>query len=253
MIELFNTIIYEPLYNGLIFLLTIIPGADLGLAIIILTIVVKAVLLPLTHKSVQSQAKIKAIDPEVKEVKEKYKENKQEQAKKIMELYQKHGVNPLSGCFSLIIQIPIVMGLFYVFFKGLESFNPEQVYSFLEIPENINMMFLGTVSLTEKSLILALLAGATQYTQIKLSMPALPPREKTDKEISFKDELARGMNTQMRYVLPGIVFFVAYSISAAVALYWTTSNAFSVAHELYVKQKAKKINTTKEENHGDIQ
>jgi len=243
MIELFNTVIYDPILNALVFLLEVIPGADLGIAVIVLTIIVKAIILPLTHKSVASQAKIKEIDPEVRGVKDKYKNDKQEQAKKIMELYKKHGVNPFSGCFSLIIQIPIILGLFYVFLNGLDSIDPERIYSFLELPENINTTFLGLVSLTEKSIILALIAGATQYAQIKLSMPPLPPKDKDAKEVSFKDELARGMNVQMRYVLPGIVFFVAYSISAAIALYWTTSNLFSIAHELYVKRKAKKISS----------
>jgi len=241
MIELFNIAIYNPLYNALFFIINTIPGANLGLAIIILTIIVKAVLLPLTHKSVASQAKIKEIDPEVREVKEKYKENKQEQAKKIMELYKKHGVNPFSGCFAVVIQIPVVLGLFYVFFKGLEAMDPSILYSFIEMPIDINVVFLGFIILTGKSALLAFFAGATQYVQIKLSMPPIPPKNKDKKEISFKDELARGMNMQMRYVLPGIIFFVAYSISAAVALYWITSNLFSVAHELYVKRKAKSI------------
>ncbi|HEC33032.1 MAG TPA: membrane protein insertase YidC [Candidatus Kaiserbacteria bacterium] len=251
MVELFNTAIYNPLYNAFIFIINIIPGADVGIAIVILTILVKSALLPLTHKSVSSQAKIKEIDPEVREVKEKYKEDKQEQARKIMELYKKHNVNPFSGCFSVVIQIPIVLGLFYVFFRGLNTINPSILYSFIEMPVNINMVFLGLVSLTEKSMILAFLAGATQYIQIKLSMPPIPPKKDNKEKISFKDELVRGMNMQMRYVLPGIVFFVAYSISGAVALYWITSNLVSVSHELYVKRKAKNIIHMNESDHGD--
>lgn len=236
---IFATFFYQPLSNGLIFLISVIPGGNVGLAIIGLTVGVRVVLLPFSHKSVVAQAKMRTLAPHMEKLKEKHKDNKQEQARKMMELYREHGVNPFSGLLLLIIQIPIIFALYFVFFKGLPNLSGEYLYSFVQLPEAINMVFLGIV-LSKKSIILAFLAGITQYYQIKLSIPALPLAEKGSAP-SFKNEFARSFNMQMRYMLPIIVFGISYSISAAVALYWTTSNLFSIGHELYVKHKAKEI------------
>jgi len=223
---IFSTVFYLPLYNTLVLILSAVPGANVGVAIVLLTIVVRTALLPLSHKSVTSQAK-------------KHKDNKQEQARKTMELYKEHGINPFSGCLLVLIQLPIIFALYFVFFKGLPNLNAEHLYSFVHLPSAVSMMFLGLV-LSKKSLILAFLAAITQYYQIKLSIPAMAPAEPGAKP-SFKDDFARSFNVQMRYMLPVIVFGISYSISAAVALYWTTSNLFSVGHELYVARKAREL------------
>ncbi|TAN36294.1 YidC/Oxa1 family membrane protein insertase [Patescibacteria group bacterium] len=235
----FSTVFYKPLYNTLVLILAAVPGANVGVAIIILTVVVRSVLLPLSHKSVVSQAKMRSLAPHLEKLKEKHKDNKQEQARKTMELYKEHGINPFSGCLLVLIQLPVIFALYFVFFKGLPNLNPEHLYSFVHVPSVVSMMFLGII-LSKKSIILALLAAITQYYQIKLSIPPMAPAEKGAKP-SFKDDFARSFNVQMRYMLPVIVFGISYSISAAVALYWTTSNLFSIGHELYVKRKAEAI------------
>lgn len=235
----FSTFFYQPAYNALAFLISVVPGGNVGVSIIILTILVRGALLPLSHKSVVSQAKMRAIAPEIEKLKEKHKDNKQEQAKKTMELYKVHGINPFSGCLLVVVQLPIIFALYYAFFKGLPALNTEHFYSFIQTPLTPSMAFLG-LDLAHKSIILAFIAAVTQYFQIKLSIPALPAAEKGSKP-SFKDDFARSFNVQMRYMLPIIVFGISYSISAAVALYWTTSNLFSIAHELYVKRKAEKL------------
>ncbi len=232
----FFTVFYQPIYNTLVFLIDTVPGGNVGVAIILLTIGVRTVLLPFSHKSVVSQAKMRAIAPHVEKLKEKYKDNKQEQARKTMELYKEHGINPFSGCLLVLIQLPIIFALYFVFFKGLPNLNTEILYSFVSAPTTMNMMFLG-IMLSKKSIILALLAAITQYYQIKLSIPPMAPAEKGAKP-SFKDDFARSFNLQIRYILPVVVFGISYSISAAIALYWATSNLFSIGHELYVKQKA---------------
>jgi YidC/Oxa1 family membrane protein insertase len=241
--DLFNTLFYQPIYNGLIFLISVIPGADVGIAIIVLTIIVKAVILPLSHKSVKSQAKIRSIEPQVKELKEKHKKDKQEQARQVMELYKKHGVSPFTGCFLAIVQLPVILALYWVFFKGLGDVNTGILYSFISAPQTINTQFLGFMDILGKSLVLALLAGVSQYYQMKLSLPPVSPQKKEvdNEKVSFKDEFTRNMSVQMRYVMPVFVFFIAYTISAAVALYWLTSNLFSITHELVIREKAKEI------------
>lgn len=242
MTGIFNTLFYQPLYNALVFLVNVLPGASLGFAVIFLTLFVKIVLFPLSHKSVSTQAKIRTLDPHIKKIREDTKDNKQEEAKKIMELYQEHGVNPFSGCVLLVIQLPIIFALYWVFLKGIGS-NPQLLYSFIVFPNHIDTLFLGLIDLHGKSVALALIAGATQFFQIKLSMPPTPPETPGTKQ-SFKDELAKSMSVQMRYVMPIFVAFIAYTISAAVALYWITSNCFSIGHELFVRRKAKQLLAT---------
>lgn len=235
----FATVFYQPLYNTLVFIIASVPGANVGVAIITLTIVVRTILFPLSHRSVVSQAKMRSLAPHLEKIKDKHKEDKQEQARKTMELYKEHGINPFSGCLLVIVQLPIIFALYFVFFKGLPNLNAEHLYSFVQLPSSVGMVFLG-ITLSKKSIILALLAAVTQYFQIKLSIPAMSPAEKGAKP-SFKDEFARSFNVQMRYMLPVIVFGISYSISAAIALYWTTSNLFSVAQELYVARKAREL------------
>lgn len=233
----FSTVFYQPLYNALVLILSAVPGANVGVAIVLLTLIVRGALLPLSHKSVTSQAKMRSLAPHLEKIKERHKDDKQEQAKKTMELYKEHGINPFSGCLLVVVQLPIIFALYYVFFKGLPNLNAEHLYSFVHLPTAVSMMFLG-VLLSKKSLIFAFFAAVSQYFQIRLSVPAMAPAEK-DAKSSFKDDFARSFNVQMRYMLPVIVFGISYSISASVALYWTTSNLFSIAHELYVARKAR--------------
>jgi YidC/Oxa1 family membrane protein insertase len=240
----FATFFYQPAYNALAFLISVVPGGNVGFSIILLTVAVRGALLPLSHKNVVSQAKMRAIAPHIEKIKEKHKEDKQEQARKTMELYKEHGVNPFSGCLLLIVQLPIIFALYYAFFKGLPQLSTEHLYSFIRTPLVPDMFFLG-IDLAGKSLILAIIAAITQYFQIKYSMPAPAPTDKSAKP-SFKDDFAKSFNVQMRYMLPLIVLGISYSISAAIALYWTTSNLFSIAHELYVKRKAVEIKQTTE-------
>lgn len=231
---LFHEVIYQPLYNGLIFLMDVIPWADAGIAVILFTVLVKLVLFPLSRKAVETQLKMKQLEGDLNLLKEKYKDNKEEQARAVLGFYKEKGVNPFSGIILLFIQLPIIFALYYIFYKGgLPVVNESLLYSFVAVP-TVDMSFLGLVDIAQKSVILALLAGVTQYFQIRFSMPLPPPR--TDKA-TFQEDLARSMNFQLRYIMPIFVTFIAYSISGAIALYWTTSNVFAIGQELYLRRK----------------
>jgi len=235
---IFHTIFYQPMYNALVFLVDILPGGSVGLAVIILTLLVKFILFPLSQKSVMTQVKMRKIEPELKKIKELHKNNQQEMTKKTMELYKQEGVNPFSGCFLLLLQLPVIFALYYVFMAGLK-FDSSILYSFVSLPVALNSVFLG-IDLAKKSLILAILAGISQYYQIRLSLPALP--QKTSKEpLSFQEEFAKNMNVQMKYIFPVLVIFISYSISSAIALYWIISNLFAIGQELYVRRKTKEL------------
>ncbi len=229
--SLWTAVLYKPLYNALIAIIEFIPGHNVAVAVILLTIIVKLILFPLTRKSIISQAKLKELEPEIARLKEQFPD-KQEQAKKTMELYKQYNVNPFSGCLLILIQIPIIFALYYVFYKGL-NFNPDMLYSFVEFPKIMSMEFLG-IMMQGKSIVLAVLAGVTQFVQAYLSttMPTKNPNQ-----TGFAASFAQSMNIQVRYVLPVIVAIIAYQISAAVALYWVTSNLFTIGQEFLIRRK----------------
>lgn len=230
----FNTVFYQPLYNGFIFLFDVFPWADAGILVILFTIIIKLVLFPLSYKSAKTQLQMKNIEPELKKIRDSVKD-KQEQALKIMELYKSKGVNPFSGLVLIIIQLPIIFALYYIFLKsGLPEINNALLYPFIGVPEGVSMEFLGLINIASKSALLALLAAVSSFFQLKFSIPPMQPK---DGPSTFKDDLARTMNLQMKYVFPIVVFFISYNISGVVALYWFTSNMFTIAQELYVRRK----------------
>jgi len=231
-----KAIFYQPLYNALVFLAVNLPHQDLGLAIILLTIIVRLLLYPLYHKSLTTQKKMKGIEVELNKIKELHKDDKETQTKKVLALYRENGINPLTSFVVVLIQLPIILSLFYVF-RGSIQINPDVLYGFIPAPESIQHLFLGLLDVTKKSLPLALLVGFSQFLQMKLAVPPLPPRN-TDDVPSFKDDLNRSMNMQMRYVMPLMIVFVASALPSALSLYWITSNLFTIGHELIVKRRA---------------
>ena len=240
MSSLWNTFFYEPIYNTLIFIVDKVTFGDIGFAIIILTIFIKFLLSPLKKKSIRSQVLMKRIEPELKALKKEFP-NKEEQAKKTFELYKKYNVNPFSGCLVILLQLPVIFALYYVFYKGL-SFDVTPLYSFISTPENINTHFLGLVDLHGKSIVFALLAGISQFIQGKLAAPLKPKKvevvteQAQEEPKTFQEQLADSMQLNVRYVLPVFVAFIAYQISAAIALYWIISNIFTIIQEWHVRR-----------------
>ncbi|MCD5384302.1 MAG: YidC/Oxa1 family membrane protein insertase [Candidatus Pacebacteria bacterium] len=238
-ITLFNSGIYNPLYNGLVFLIGVVPMADVGIAVIILTIFVKLLLFPLAQKVSLTQVVIKKMQPELEKLKEKFKEDKPEQTRKILALYKEHNINPMFGFLVILIQLPIILGLYWVFYKGgLPGIDTSLLYSFVNEPSSVEMLFIGLVDMGSKSVVLAALAGITQFINMQIVMPTKPKPKNADKP-SLKDDLARSMHMQMKYLMPIIITVVAYTISSAVALYWVTSNVFSIGQELLVRRNIK--------------
>jgi len=233
--NIWDLVLYKPLLNALAFLVSVMPGADIGLAIILLTLLVKAALFPFSQRSIQSQAQMKKLEPDLAKIKKSGK-TKEEQAKMTMELYKEKKINPFSGCLLTLIQIPIIFALYYVFYKGI-NFDSSVLYPFIQAPEQINMNFLGLINVSEKSLILALLAGVSQYFQARF-MPKAPAKtvSNPNEKLSFQESLTKSMGVQMKYVFPVVVTFIAYSISGAVALYWITSNIFTIGQQVYAER-----------------
>src|SRR3989344_1871315 len=233
---LYHLLVFDPLYNGLIFLFDVLPWVDAGVAVIIFTVIVRLILFPLSKKAIVTQVRMKEIEPELSELK-KTVTDKQQQAIKVMELYKKRGVNPFSSFFLLFLQLPIIYALYSIFIKsGLPLVNKDILYVFV-IEPTINMNFLGLVNVAEKSVLFALLAAVAQYLQLHFSLAGRAPIAKSDNPSM---DMAQNMTKNMKYVFPVIVFLIAYKISAVVAIYWTVSSLFTLGQEPVVRRHLKR-------------
>lgn len=241
MSALWNTVFYQPIYNILIFIIDNITFGDVGFAIILVTIIVKLILSPLTKKSIKSQILMKRMEPELKQIKKDFP-NKEEQAKKTFELYKKYGTNPFSGCLVVILQLPVIFALYYVFYKGL-SIDTSIIYSFIQVPVNLHTNFLGLVEMASQSVFLGIFAGVTQFIQGYLSAPVKAKKIEIVKGVeenapkTFQEQLSDSMQMNVRYILPIFIAFIAWKISAAVALYWIVSNIFTIVQEWYIRRQ----------------
>ena len=187
---------------------------------------------------------MKQIEPEINEIKIKYKDDKRIQAEKTMQLYKDRGINPFAGIFLMLIQLPILIALYWVFLKGgLPKIDTTTIYSFTKIPTVINMSFLG-ISVADTSVVFAIFVAIAQFLQMQITIPKTKKKETKDNDkSSFSDELAKSMNVQMKYVMPLIMFFIAKSFPMVVSLYLVTSSLFAVGQELYIRKKYKKDTT----------
>ncbi len=235
----FKPVFYVPLYNALAFIIAHIPNADLGIAVIILTIIVKLVIFPVNVSAIKTQAKLKELEPELAIIKEKYSKDREALAKETMEVYKKNKINPFGSLLPVLIQFPIIISLYAIFrSSGLPVINQGLLYPFIHSPILANVIFLNIVDVAKKSLILAVVVAITQYVQVHFSIPAIKKIE--GQEPSFKNDLARSMNIQMRFILPLFTAYIAYITSGAVALYFVTNNFFAIGQEIYVRRKLRK-------------
>ncbi len=235
--SIWTLLIYQPIYNALVFFATL-TGGNVGLAVISMTLIVKIILYPLGKRAIITQLKTQELQPQLKEINKIT--DRAERGKKTIELYRKNNVSPLSSIFLLLVQLPIILALYFVIQKGIVP-NSELLYGIVDFPAVVNTHFLGIFNLAERSIVLALLAGVTQYFQAVIVSPKLPKKTDSDTE-DFSDALARNMS-MMKYIMPVIITIFAYQLSGAVALYWAANGVFSIIQELlvrrnYSKQKA---------------
>lgn len=249
--NIWHNVFFDPIYNALVYLITVVPGGDVGLAIVALTILVKLILIPLSLKAAYTQHSMRRIEPELTKLKEKYKKNREKLARATMALYKESKINPFASILLIFIQLPIIIALYLSVFRGggvpFPDINTDILYSFIIAPEALNMMFLGIVDIGGRSLVLALLAGGTQFIHGLLSLPKPKPK-KSGSGPNLKEDLARSMNINMRYMMPILIFFVAFTISASIALYFFVSNIMSIAQEFIVRSKIPDRHNTQNNN-----
>jgi YidC/Oxa1 family membrane protein insertase len=238
---MWNTFIYDPLYNAFVFVLTNTPNHNIAIAIVIFTILVKTLLFPLYQKNIRSQQLIKLLEPELKEIQKKHKDDKTELGRKTMELYKTNNINPFTSILLLFIQLPILIALYFVFSRGLTG-GSEHLYSFVQFPEQVNTMMFGLIEATKPFIPLGILAGITQAIQARVSFPKLPEQvvpKGEKKELSFQDEFAKSMRIQVLYVLPVFIAVISIGFPSAITLYWVVANIYGILQELYVKRTVK--------------
>lgn len=237
----FHTVLYQPIFNLFVGLYNILPGHDVGLVIIIITILVRLLVYPLTSKSIKAQKAVQDLQPKIEAIKKEYANDQQKQAMMLMAVYKDNKVNPFASCLPLLIQLPILIALYMVMRDGLMSQTlPDAFYSFVNNPGKLNPVSLGFLDLAQtKNYILAILAGAAQYWQAKGMLMRQPPKEAGP---GAKDEgMAAMMNKQMLYIMPLMTVLIGVSLPAGLALYWLFSTLLTVAQqEFLMKQSDKK-------------
>ena len=236
MSQLFTIILYQPILNLLVFFYNIVPGNDLGVAILIVTFLIKLILYPLSQQSIKSQKALQDLQPKIEALKKQYKDEKEKQAKAMMELYKAEKVNPLSSCLPLLIQLPFLIAVFQVFRTGLNSSSLNLLYPFVQNPGQLNAISFGIIDLSKSNIILAVLTGLAQFWQTKMLITKRPPKGLP----GAKDEdMMAMMNKQMLYFMPILTVFIGASLPAGLVLYWLLTTFLTVLQQKLVLGKKK--------------
>ncbi len=237
--EIYYILFYKPIFNLLIFLYNSIPGSDIGIAIILLTIILKLILWPVTAKTMKSQKALTELQPKMEALKKQYgaKEQKEELAKKMMELYTREKVSPFSACLPTLVQLPVFIALYQALSHGLKSSGYEFLYPFVANPGSIDAAFIGLLDLSVASPILAVLAGITQYFQTKMMTTKPQPKKVPGAE---DETVLATMNKQMLYMMPALTVFISWTLPGGLALYWLTMNLLTIAQQAYFFKQGRK-------------
>ena len=220
--EIFFTLFYQPIFNLLIFLYNIVPLHDLGLAIILLTLIIRLLLYPLNVKAIKSQKDLQTIQPEIEKIKEKHKDNKEKMGPELMALYKERNINPFSSCLPVLIQLPFLIAIYKVFFNILsKGEGMGALYTFVPNPGTIDTIAFGFINFIEKNIWIALLAGLAQFWQSKMMM-------------SKKQQVSSPMAAQMMYMMPVITVIIGANFPAGLTFYWLINTLFSVAQQYLV-------------------
>lgn len=248
-IDIFNLIFTQPITNILLGIYQLLSSAGvpfaLGFSIIALTVVLRVLLYPLMAAQIKSSKKMQELSPELKEIREKYKKDRQKQQEMTMALYKKNGINPAAGCLPALIQLPIILALYQVIFKiaAIDSFdkflnqiNPLLYFDFLKPTELWETLFFG-VGLAQKpqemistmpvaAVIIPLLTGLTQLILSKMMMSKkMPPK------IDGKEDFQTSFMKQSLFIFPIMIGFFSYTLPVGLSLYWITFTVFGILQQ----------------------
>lgn len=224
LINIYTQTIYEPILNLLVGLYNIIPGQDIGVVIILITIVIRIILAPFMHKALRGQKEMSTLQPKIAALRAQHKGNQAEQTKAITELYKEHNINPFASCLPLLIQLPILIALYQVFDKALKG-NLDGLYSFVTNPGHLNSMLFGIIDLANPNIYFAILAGLFQFWQ---SWMITKSQDQT-----HMDPTAKAMTIPTLYILPLVSIYIAWKLPAGLPLYWIVTTLFAIGQQYY--------------------
>jgi YidC/Oxa1 family membrane protein insertase len=242
--SIFTTLFYQPVLNLFVFFYNIIPGHDISMAVILFGLAIKLILLPIAHKALVSQKKLQDLQPKLEAIKAEFKDNKEGLTKAMMDLYKNNKVNPFSSCLLMLIQLPFFIAVFRMFQAEFSGKASDLVYGFLANPYPLNNLAFGLLDFSKPNIYLAILAGLSQFAQVKL-MPQQAPAVKSD---GSKDEnMATMMNKQMMYIFPVMTIFICLSLPSGLAFYWVVTTVLAIIHQVYLfrKKELKEVEVVK--------
>lgn len=225
---LYNFVFYQPLFSALVFLYQTAAFQDLGIAIVLLTIVIRLILFPIFRKSIRHQTIIQEIQPKIKKLQEEYRGDYEKQSQAIMGIYREHKINPFSGLFLLLIQLPILIALYQIFLNVSQPGILDNLYSFMTPPAELYPWLFGLINLTKPNMVIVGLAVLAQYFQGWLSLAKSPEAQAAP---------AAKIGKKMVWIAPAITLAVLWGLPAAVGLYWLTTSAFSVVQQWVVNRE----------------
>ena len=232
--EIYNQVLFLPIFNLLVFVYNAVPGGDFGLAVIVLTIIIRFVFAPLSIKALISQKELNKLQPKIKELQEKYKNDKQALGQATMALYKEHKINPFSGCLPLLIQLPVLLALYKALSVGFKPESLNALYPFIHNPGSIKEISFGLINIAKSAPLLAITACLLQWVQSKQAMSFQAPASKNEPEsTAFK------MSRQMLYFFPIMVIIIAWNLPAGLVIYWVVATIFSIFEQLYISRKYK--------------
>lgn len=247
---IFDQLVYAPVYNLLVFVYDFLPFKDFGIAIIIITLIIKFLLIPLSRKQIESQKKMTELQPKIKELQKKYKDDKEKQSRALMELYKTNKSNPFSGCLPMVVQLVFLIAIYRVLFNISQAnlmVDGNILYDFIQNPGQIDKMFLGLIDLSTAvnlgnitfsevpKMILVILAALSQYFQTKMLMAKqkITPNPRSDDKPDFSQMLSK----QMLYLGPMLTLFIGVKFPSGLALYWLVSTVFMVVQQYFLEKK----------------
>ncbi len=233
---MFDTYLVQPLYNGFIFLTGIMPGADAGLAIIAITVLIRLVLYPVFTSQIRTQIGMAALQPELESLKDKYKNDRERMAREQMALFKRHKVNPLATIFVLIIQLVVMLALYFALFhEHLPAVDTDFLYSFVPAPAHVSTSFFGLLNLlTPHHFVLAALVALSQYVAIALTLRRTPVAANMPAERAQVQKMQQNL---MLYLMPALIGGFSFFLPGAVGLYFLAGNVLSVGQEWLIKHK----------------
>lgn len=228
--SLYYLLLRDPLLNILVFFYNTVAAQDLGLAIIFLTVLIRIILFPLFQNITRHQLVMQELQPKLEKIKVDHKDSPEKQVQATMNLFKEHKVNPFSGLFLTLIQLPILLALYSIFNHIFDPGIFDNLYSFVGHPGTLNNTLLGLINLQNPSILLVGLAAILQYVQTKLILPPVQPGVESS---------AAQMGKIMMYIGPIFIFVIFSRLPAALSLYLITTTLFSIAQQTFINRKLK--------------